>query len=108
MRTFKLSFLPMAMEMQELAPVPTMLPRAERIVVIGIHKERAVTLNLSPVCPMKYISAILYMTITKIVITAGIHILAINFQIDSLAKISCPYNFFFSSISPTSFNYTNV
>ena len=96
---FSISFFPSATDIAVQPPAPINVPNACIIGKIGIHTDIALIIRASPVFPIKKTSAILYTTITRVMITVGRAREAITCHTFPVS------NFFCLSISYTPFKF---
>ena len=87
-------FSPIAMDAAALPPIPNMLANAINSIKIGFVRLTAATCSGSPVCQTKKVSAMLYTTVTRLLITLGIAIFATAFGTGRLLISS--FSFIFS------------
>jgi len=79
-------FSPSATEIIALPPMPNMLANAISRMKIGLVRLTAATCRASPVCPTKKVSAMLYTTVTRLLMTLGIAIAATARGIGALPR----------------------
>ena len=73
-------------EIIALPPMPNMLANAISRIKIGLVRLTAATCRASPVCPTKKVSAMLYTTVTRLLMTLGIAIAATARGIGALPR----------------------
>ena len=85
--TFLRLFSPSATEIIALPPMPNILANAISRMKMGFVRLTAATCSASPVWPTKNVSAMLYTTVTRLLITLGMAIAATALGMGALLKM---------------------